>query len=1184
MFKAHRDNQFSIVDNMRNRQKKLTLCSTDGCSHIAGYCPHHVEFDKQFGLQTVLTARRIQRLVTGRFKQDTDGFLNRIEQVATNALYTKTTKFLEKWDWICLVPVKYLENEHFVEFVNWYYQEEVKSYLTKFYWSAYTLIFLTVFVSWKLCIWLNLFMFMYCFTFKKSLTKKLLIDELRERNDSLPIVIRNARDKYAKAICYTSIGLASLYVLSKIYKGWRSLQQQHGSLEPKNEEEIKQRDAEKDVWSPVYQRSLPLSDKSKRLELKAIIDIVTRNLRYVSVDNGTNVLMANMLFLRSNVVVLPNHYFEGTDVLHIKARKENPEAGGGYFETSLHLHASHLIPDTDLRICYCPSGGTFKNIIDYFPIGDLQKLAFRMLWRNKQGEIVDFCGAGTPKITNNGAEQFKGIEYTTLSKNTFAGLCGAVLVSEGKGNAIVGFHLGGIAGTPRGCAGTITQEQILHGISELERVEGVLVTGSNSKFEPQCLGITVLTNEPVHPKSPINFLPEGNQFDYYGSCVGRSTYTSDVRRTPISESVEQHCGQPNIWGKPKFHPDWFGWSTCLNNASHPGESLPHDLIAVAVVDYKKPLLDLVRQPYWSKMKPLTDHENLNGIPGCKFIDAIKLDTSVGYPLGGKKRRFIIENEPTPDKPCNREFDPFIQDEINRVESLYKEGLRAFTIAKACKKDEILPVAKEKCRIFYGNPVALTFLVRKYYLPVLRFLQMNPLVSECAVGINCYGPEWDAFYKHVTHFGTDRIFGGDYGKYDQKIPSQLLLAALRILIDIAKECDYNEQDIVAMKAMTGDLVYSLIAFNGDLVGLTTGTHISGNSLTAVLNGICGCLNLRSFFFSVYDRSEDFRKVVHIMTYGDDNIGSVAPTHPLFNIKGCSEFLGKHGQIYTMPDKTSELVPYLDVEDFEFLKRKSIYHPKLGVHVGALLEKSIFKSLHCYMRPKGAPLTPEQACAQNLDTALREWFGHGEEIYEERRKQIKKVAQDNNITHLCELLDWSYDDHIRNWHVKYSPDSVEAEGEDEIVYTRQSGDESSLSHIAEAQYAHAVEDVPLTQVGKDYPLFLFGELDLVFQGIIGHRNIYLIVEVKRSDKQRHKAKTQMSRWFAGLRAIAPAVDLISATYTGMRWRIRESHFGSEKAVYDYMTRATVTPFTCAMLEYLDALPARPSETLNHSQFEI
>jgi hypothetical protein len=214
-----------------------------------------------------------------------------------------------------------------------------------------------------------------------------------------------------------------------------------------------------------------------------------------------------------------------------------------------------------------------------------------------------------------------------------------------------------------------------------------------------------------------------------------------------------------------------------------------------------------------------------------------------------------------------------------------------------------------------------------------------------------------------------------------------LAALRILIDIASECNYNDQDIIAMKAMAADLVYSFIAFNGDLVGLTTGTHISGNSLTAVMNGICGCLNLRSFFFTVYDRSEDFRKAVHIMTYGDDNIGSVSPEYPLFNIKDCSEFLGEHGQIYTMPDKTSELKSYLDEDEFEFLKRKSVYHPKLGVHVGALLEKSIFKSLHCYMRPKGAPLSPEQACAQNIDNALREWFGHGQEVYEERRLQMK-----------------------------------------------------------------------------------------------------------------------------------------------------------------------------------------------------
>jgi hypothetical protein len=1170
IFHAHRDNQFCVVDGMRDRQHNLTICGVDGCKQIKGCCPHHVEFEQHFGLQTALTAKRIQRMFTRRIKTDSDTLLNRVEQAATNALYNKTTQFLDRWDWLCLVPSEYLENKHFVEFVNWYYRDEVEKQSSRFYWTIYTLVATIGFVNIYLCILLYIFIYVYCSIFKKSLTKKILIDELKERNDSLPLIIRSARDKYAKAICYTSVGLASLYILSKIYKGWKSLQQEHGSLEPKNEADIKQRDSEVDVWTPVTFRPLPLSEFSRDIDMDGLSSIIDKNLRYLSVDNGTNILMANMLFLRSNIVVVPNHYFDGVDALKITARRSEPDKTGGKFETLLHVSASYLIPDTDLRICYCPCGGTFRDLVKYFPTGPLNKLAFKMMWRSKEGGLIQAYGAGIPKLTNNGAQQFMGIEYTKLSMDTFAGLCGAVLLSEGKGHAVLGFHLGGIAGTPRGCAGTLCQKQILEAITHIESLEGVLLTGVASKFEPQCMGMNIMTNEKVHPKSPINFLPRESQFEYFGTCIGRSTYTSDVRKTPISDAIAKHCAQDNIWGKPKFNPEWFGWSTCLNNASHTGTALPHDILQTAVIDYKKPLLELVRSPYWRVMKPLTDHENLNGIPGCKFIDAIKLDTSVGFPLGGKKRRFIIEHEPTPDHPCNREFEPIIQDEINRVEALYLQGKRANTIAKACKKDEILPVAKEKCRIFYGNPIALTFLVRKYYLPVLRFLQMNPLVSECAVGINCYGPEWDTFYKHVSHFGMDRIFGGDYGKYDQKIPSQLLLAALRILIDIASECNYNDQDIIAMKAMAADLVYSFIAFNGDLVGLTTGTHISGNSLTAVMNGICGCLNLRSFFFTVYDRSEDFRKAVHIMTYGDDNIGSVSPDYPLFNIKDCSEFLGEHGQIYTMPDKTSELKSYLDEDEFEFLKRKSVYHPKLGVHVGALLEKSIFKSLHCYMRPKGAPLSPEQACAQNIDNALREWFGHGQEVYEERRLQMKQVAAECNITHLCEQLDWSYDDHIRNWHVKYSPDAIEQSEEQTPIYTVQSGIEDN--EIAELQYIQAIADVPWQLRVKDFALLEFGEIDLCFQNTFDSRHCYLIVEVKMmaTTVAKRKAKTQLKRWVEALHSLNPNVDIIAMSYVGMQWRVHHLIVEDVELIYKNMREAKLTPCTFALTQAIENMP--------------
>jgi hypothetical protein len=155
----------------------------------------------------------------------------------------------------------------------------------------------------------------------------------------------------------------------------------------------------------------------------------------------------------------------------------------------------------------------------------------------------------------------------------------------------------------------------------------------------------------------------------------------------------------------------------------------------------------------------------------------------------------------------------------------------------------------------------------------------------------------------------------------------------------------------------------------------------------------------------------------MTYGDDNIGSVRPDVENFTIKGASEFLAEHGQVYTMPDKESDLLDFLPAEEFEFLKRDSVWHPALGCHVGALLDKSIYKSLHCFMRGKGCIDTPEYACAQNIDGALREWFNHGEEKYEKQRALMTEVANRAGISHMCTRLNVSYSDAVVEWRERY-----------------------------------------------------------------------------------------------------------------------------------------------------------------------
>lgn len=857
----------------------------------------------------------------------------------------------------------------------------------------------------------------YCDDHGRLTTKK------KDYKDMKPLIDhkKEHRAEMARLNGYWSDGEEYTYDNDDDYYEDEETMIDQGALSPTTKEEIAKRDASENIWSKVVPRALPIVHDTRTTTSSQLMGLVSKNLVHGTAFLPNKKMCFNGFFVDTDAVLVPDHIFEDKhEVLSVTFKKVNPDANGGEFHPKLNLVQSVKIPNSDLRLCYPASGGSFKDLTRFFPREELPLSEFSLQWRNEFGEETVANGLAVTQDCSNGVAEFRGLYYQSLNMNTFRGMCGATLISPRR-PIIMGFHLGGKSGTPRGCAGYVDHATIVAALAELDRKPNVLRTGSAEHFESQVFGIDILTGEKLHEKSPVNYMPEGSQVEYYGRCPGMSMFHSNVRVTPISTWVASIMNAPNIYRGPIEKPQWFGWQNCLANLSIPARQYDPRLLILAANDYKEDMLKIYKSDLWKDARPLTDHENLCGIPGKKFMDAIKLNTSIGYPLGGPKRDFVQELSPTEDKPNNREFDPVIMDEINRCLKCYKRGDRAYVIAKACKKDEVL--TKDKCRIFYGNGIALTYLIRKYFLPIIRIMQFNPKVAECAVGVNSHGPEWQELHEFIHTFGEDRLIGGDYGKYDQKLTSQLILTALRILIDFAKECDYTEEDIRIMEAMCGDIVYAIIAFNGDLIGLTEGTHISGNSLTVIINGICGSLNLRCYFYeqnpaASFEERMRFRDYVKLMTYGDDNIGSVSPEVNNFTIKGASEFLDKYGQTYTMPDKESELLDFLPPEEFEFLKRKSVYHPKLGVNVGALSEKSCFKMLHCYVRDKKSPLSENHACAQNIDTALREWFNHGETQYEKRRKQLKEVAASANITHLCAELEVSYDDRVAEWKNKYT----------------------------------------------------------------------------------------------------------------------------------------------------------------------
>jgi hypothetical protein len=248
-----------------------------------------------------------------------------------------------------------------------------------------------------------------------------------------------------------------------------------------------------------------------------------------------------------------------------------------------------------------------------------------------------------------------------------------------------------------------------------------------------------------------------------------------------------------------------------------------------------------------------------------------------------------------------------------------------------------------------------------------------------------------------------------------------------MIEIAKQMNYTEQDIKIMQGIASELTYPLVAFNGDLVQFMDGGWISGTAITVHINGICGSLNQRYVFFTLYPDAKSFRDHATLLTYGDDNFGSVDEDHADFNIVSLNRVLKEYGQIYTMPDKTSELKEFLPLDELEFLKRKSVFKIELGTSTGALIEDSIFKALHCRVKDKACPLTDDEAAAVNIAGALNEFFHHGREVYEKRRAQLCKVADYHKITHLVHGLDLEYDDRISLWFFNYGTE------EERLVHT-------------------------------------------------------------------------------------------------------------------------------------------------------
>lgn len=850
--------------------------------------------------------------------------------------------------------------------------------------------------------------------------KKLLeLTRRRDLTDDFFLSIRQHKLTKFLSICIVAKLVHSFIIM---FKGASAIQQ--SALSPETVEEITHRDSEANPWARPIVEELHVSDKAATMTHQQVVDKVRRNLVHGTFVENNFQTSCDMLALGGTIFLAPMHLFKNRKDMRARVTRKDPTLLNSTFRAMVSVNYIIPIPGKDLCVVNITSGGVFEDILHLFPTSITASGTATFIHKSMSGEVSE--DTIRLQYTQDSDSGGPGFEYK-LPYDTYTGLCMSTAVAKYARNCIACVHLRGIPNTPQGKGLTVHRDELTEAIAKAHTIwRGAFPVVSNGTFPTERYERQVLESRDIHPKSPINYMPLGSGVEFLGQAGTRISHTnSKVRVTPISETVTEETGVPNTFGPPKFHRTLM-WQASLAHSANPSPGIEGSLLEAAYADYVDHLVERFSEPAlkdWvhAELKPLSQMETLCGIDGKRFIDAMPKGTSKGFPLTGPKREMIelLSSDDYPDFQCPAFADPVIIEQMEKMEATLLSGERCYSIFKACVKDEPTKLGKDKVRVFQAADWATQMMVRKYFLPIARMLSLFPIDSECAVGVNAQGPEWDQLAGHMKKFGDNRILAGDYSKYDLRMPAQLINASFAVLIEIAEKCgQYSEDDIKIMKGIATEIAYCCVAYNGDMI-ILLGSHPSGHNLTVYINCIGNSLLVRGSYFHNWPhptKPEPFRKNVAAMTYGDDLKGSVRPGYDWFNHISFAKFLAEREMVFTMPDKTSIPTKYMLDSDADFLKRKNVFNDDTGLIHGALDEESIFKSLHTVLESKVVSL--EDQSISNIDGALREWWQHGRTVYETRRSQMKRVASTHQISDACKMLDVSYEDRLAEFRERYA----------------------------------------------------------------------------------------------------------------------------------------------------------------------
>jgi hypothetical protein len=651
--------------------------------------------------------------------------------------------------------------------------------------------------------------------------------------------------------------------------------------------------------------------------------------------------------------------------------------------------------DNDLAVIRLAGLPPRKDITSFFlkerPSGNAEGV---YIDREENGQVT----TKEMKHITYGSKYVSDIKKTLFCASSYVkvptekGQCGMPLLAQcGQVKAIIGIHSMGGDFMTGSCAGStiVTQPMIEDLCSKFDRTVGTEEPTLNSQSVTRVVG-------ELHHKSVFRYIEEGVA-TIHGSFIGfRPEPRSMVGSTPIRSAIEKH-GVTSSFTKPVMS-GWRPWRIAALGMTDPVSQMRPDVVRKCgdayLNDVRKKVPMKARKSMLQKYDEFTA---LNGANGIAFLDGVKRGTSAGAPYSKSKKHFIEKMEPERNLQDPIKLNKEMSDRVENIRKMYASGTRYQPVFTAHLKDEAVSQKKAqsgKTRVFCGAPFDWSVVVRELFLSHVRLIQNYKVEFECAVGTVAPSTEWGDLYNYITQHGPERIIAGDYGAYDKRMPPILMLEAFKILIDLAVESgNYTDEDITSMWCVAYDTCYPLVDFNGDLVTFW-GSNPSGHPLTVIINSIANSLYVRYTYHESGHDLSTFSDNVSLLTYGDDNIMGVSEDCEGFDHTVIQDALAKIGVVYTMADKLSESIPFIHINDANFLKRSWRYDKEHRVYTAPLEEASIHKMLCVYVKSK--TITAGEQISEIIRSAQREWWHYGQDVFEDRTSALKSVIEECDLT--------------------------------------------------------------------------------------------------------------------------------------------------------------------------------------------